>query len=253
MKTSNATFTRVQAAHRIWAARNFPDTTADQTLQGMMEELGELAAAENLGDKEDAVGDVLIYALHHANLIGVELGVIAAEAIWRAGKAQHMYVFSATMESWALRNAVVALGRLAHARLKRAQGILMEEDHALNEIIALGDIVGAMELMAIRLSTQANPGSAASVLAKVWDGIVSKRDWKADAVDGGGHSHVPDAPMPEPGTAPKPGAFGPNPHACFHPGCDYDFTIRGAVAYKMGQQDSCAEHFDPNWRDEERA
>jgi len=177
------TFSRCQAAHRPWALHNFPLTTADQTLQGMVEELGELAGATSMEDVMDAVGDVLIYALHHANIIGVDLGQISRSE--RRSIAQCVATDSQLVLGMALNHAIVGLGRMSHARLKRAQNIRKDENHNATEVEGLAAVVAAMHLTALALGS-----TGAKALAGVWDGIVSKRDWKADATKGGGHTHL---------------------------------------------------------------
>jgi len=202
-------FKRVQTEHRIWAAHNFPDTTADQTLQGMVEELGELASAKTSADKADAVGDVLIYAIHHASILSLDASVIGRSSVAEAKLCVNMLTPSpAQLEASALRLGVSSLGRLAHARLKAAQGIRADEDHAAAEVASLGGVIGAMELMALSLGT-----TAGLTLAAVWDGIVAKRDWKADNIKGTGA-----------------GVFGPSPELCAT--CDADLTTVGAIAYR---------------------
>jgi len=66
---------RIQAEHKIWVDRNFPNAPDYHSLIGAMEELGELSHAwlkreqgirGNQHDEEarDAIGDIFIYLLH---------------------------------------------------------------------------------------------------------------------------------------------------------------------------------------------
>lgn len=240
------TIRRCQEEHRPWAAHNFPNTTADQTLQGMMEELGELASADDHRDRADAVGDVLIYALHHANRIGVDLATVSEGAITEALRTAELVGSRTVCFNSGLMAAMAALGRLAHARLKRAQGIRKGEDHDATEVASLGRVVGAMELVSLALGE-----TASHYLALTWDGIVKKRDWKVDDALGGDHDHrttdylasvaaarqepfdqmVPaDVAFGAPAvTAPKQTPWGASPTACT--ACGADLTQRGSVAY----------------------
>jgi len=225
-------FTRIQAAHRPWAAHNFPTATADQTLQGMMEELGELADSDIPLDQKDAVGDVLIYALHHANLIGADLLAISERELAEAEQMAQLVVGRGAQKASALRGAMGALGKLAHSRLKRAQGIRLGEDHGANEVLALGRLVGAMHLTALALGSD-----APTILTSVWDGIVAKRDWRADATLGGDHDHRTASP------------YGAAPDHCCH--CGTNLKVRGALCYQEGDEYSCEECHNPDWADHE--
>ncbi len=64
---------KIQKEHRIWQARNFGSPSAQDSLIGISEELGELSHAflkdkqgirlneDHEANMEDAVGDLLIY------------------------------------------------------------------------------------------------------------------------------------------------------------------------------------------------
>lgn len=89
---------QLQAEHKPWAERNFPNDTPDQMLIGVMEELGELSHAFlkqaqliRRGSTEegrkvlqslerDAVGDIVIYLCAYCDLRGLSL----AECVERA-------------------------------------------------------------------------------------------------------------------------------------------------------------------------
>jgi NTP pyrophosphatase (non-canonical NTP hydrolase) len=89
---------QLQAEHKPWAKRNFPNDTPDQMLIGVMEELGELSHAFLKGAQKirkgasedglkqlqalerDAVGDIVIYLCAYCDLRGLSL----AECVERA-------------------------------------------------------------------------------------------------------------------------------------------------------------------------
>jgi NTP pyrophosphatase (non-canonical NTP hydrolase) len=78
----------IQAEHRRWLEKNFPDQLPHQPLLGLAEEVGELAHAHlkaeqrirGMEDKAvaqqakfDAVGDIFIYLLSYCNSNGIDL------------------------------------------------------------------------------------------------------------------------------------------------------------------------------------
>jgi len=71
-----------------WQTKNFPDATIEDTIDGMLEELGELCHAtlkgrqgirgmddqeKVLAARKDAVGDMMLYLLHYMRLSGEDL------------------------------------------------------------------------------------------------------------------------------------------------------------------------------------
>ena len=69
------TLTEIYKEHGIWEAKNFPDSTADDNILGIIEEIGELAHAilkqkqgirtneNHTADIRDAVADIMIFLL----------------------------------------------------------------------------------------------------------------------------------------------------------------------------------------------
>lgn len=77
----------LQAAHKEWLYRNFPNQKPHEPLLGLAEEVGELAHAHLKHDqgirsfdqnrtqleKEDAVGDIFIYLMSYCNANEINL------------------------------------------------------------------------------------------------------------------------------------------------------------------------------------
>lgn len=102
----------IQAEVEEWSRRNFGEQVSKATgqtlgslapLMGIVEENGERYAAKTEADREDAIGDTMIYLMDFANRDGMRIDELPA------GNA-----FVSTVES---------IGRLFHATLKRHQGI----------------------------------------------------------------------------------------------------------------------------------
>lgn len=78
-------FTKIQAEHREWSAKNFPDQKAHHCLLGMIEEVGELAHAQlkleqgirvnedHIEARKDAIADIALYLIGYCNYCNVEL------------------------------------------------------------------------------------------------------------------------------------------------------------------------------------
>lgn len=75
---------RIQAEHRRWVDRNFPNESLSQATLGVAEESGELAhavlkmeqgirgtEAEHRAEAKDAIGDICIYAMSVCDHLGL--------------------------------------------------------------------------------------------------------------------------------------------------------------------------------------
>jgi len=82
----------LQEKVRTWTARNFPNSEPWEPLVGVMEELGELSHAHlkqhqgirysTMLDKEDAVGDIIIYLADYCNRNKLDLDLCVYTA-WK--------------------------------------------------------------------------------------------------------------------------------------------------------------------------
>ena len=76
MTCDNESMREIQQQHHKWHDHNFPTSTAEDMLIGVVEEVGELAHAnlksrqvgENLeADERDAIGDIIIFLIGYCN------------------------------------------------------------------------------------------------------------------------------------------------------------------------------------------
>lgn len=138
-------------------------------LMGIAEEIGELACASTLEEKEDAIGDIFIYVCDYAYRVGFPLP-IGASAPRIVDVDGDLFL---GLVSWS--------GKLFHGTLKRHEGIRGFDDkykyldHCENcTTMLLGYLEAYADLAGIDLLTIAN---------KVW-ADVSQRDWKNSPQDG---------------------------------------------------------------------
>jgi NTP pyrophosphatase (non-canonical NTP hydrolase) len=81
-------FTKIQAEHKEWSAKNFPDQKAHHCLLGMIKEVGELAHAQlkleqgirvnedHIAARRDAIADIALYLIGFCNYNKIDLGVL---------------------------------------------------------------------------------------------------------------------------------------------------------------------------------
>ena len=147
-----------------WADHNFGRVIDPlRPLAGMMEELGELAEAvirEDQDEIKDALSDLVIFACQFAARANVPLPASTSER-------------PVNREDPMLR-MIIALGRVAHACLKKAEGIRSHEDHDETMRIGLQDLLYAADSRAARRGFDLE-----SEALKTWE-RVKQRDWKAD-------------------------------------------------------------------------
>lgn len=141
-------------------------------LMGIVEELGELAEAlvgENKAAAEDAVGDILVYLCDYLCREGVAWPGVRPIA---PADRQEPTV-----------GITIAVGRLYHTTLKRHQRIRGLHDpatYATARDVAVAVLVWHLEAFA-RAEFKTN---LVTVLNVVWQKVVSKRNWKANAQSG---------------------------------------------------------------------
>ncbi|HZC29942.1 MAG TPA: hypothetical protein VE261_00380 [Gaiellaceae bacterium] len=162
-ETREEFWSRLQREQAIWVAHNFGNRPAYQPLLGIVEELGELAEAKTADDKADAVADVMIFMSDYCNALGI--GDVNMAALVAAADRE------ASMSS-----TVVIVGRLAHAALKREQGIRGDRsEHERAIARELAHIIANMQMRAGSLGT-----SLEKLVAGVW-ARVRERNWKCRA------------------------------------------------------------------------
>ncbi len=156
-----ASWEELAVAVNNWSMANFGSQSGLGLLMpllGIVEEVGEYDEALTLEDKEDAIGDILIFALDYAKRAGMDLSDIP---IW----SDHI---SYCPNKW--------VSKLAHARLKRFQKIRgMENISAfrVKEKEAIAGLFGACEGLAHSLGSD----GAFEIACKTFINVVAKRKW----------------------------------------------------------------------------
>lgn len=125
-------------------------------LLGMCEEVGELGSADTPEDREDALGDILIFLMDYCYRAGVDLSSLHHDS-------DYIGV-----------SVAAAVGKLHHVQLKRLQRIRGMEDTAVFrsvQLTAVKDVVFAVD----RQTPVA--ADAFDIARAVWNTVVSKRQW----------------------------------------------------------------------------
>ena len=164
-----------------WARRNFGSPGAYQPMLGLIEEIGEYFAADELAfvrdkqeKKEDAIADQVIYALNLADECGIQLGDI---------------IKIAYPQNFTERQLLGALALCSRAVLKHDQGI-RGFDHAKRRVT----METGLRVWASWAQSQCGMMLAIPLYGcarRVWDDIVSKRDWKKNPVTAASQEQTP--------------------------------------------------------------
>jgi len=156
---------RVQAEHKPWQKRNFPDQQAWQPLLGIVEELGELDDAISADDFKgvlDSIADVMIYIVNYSNLRG-----------WNV---QHMWDLRASIDD---QDPLGMIGKLCHHHLKWSQGIRgPAAKHESESQRVLRGVLAYLEHVLQGAQDEADSATVPSITLDVWVNEVSKRDWR---------------------------------------------------------------------------
>ncbi len=134
---------RVQMENGAWAKRNFWDSEFQGIAAEIVEELGSLRGESYLAEE---VREITRQILHK-----------------RLG---HLLPFIGMVEE---------MGELAHALLKKQQGIRIDEDHDA----AAKDAYADLRIYGFDFCNRMDWDDEV-VVVEVWDGVVKKRDWIAD-------------------------------------------------------------------------
>lgn len=159
---------KLQEELKPWVLHNFGERPTHQALLGITEEYGELISAHKESEIKDAVADMVIYIADYANSNGIELPDTGARRKSLETPVSNLVQYMA-----------VPLGRLAHAHLKKEQGIRKNEDHDANKVEALGELLHLLNSYSFMCGF-----SLGDVVYDVWS-RVKQRDWKKDAAKGG--------------------------------------------------------------------
>lgn len=160
------TLVKLQAQQSVWADRNFGDCEVWHPFAGIVEEVGELCRALDALPSHsaivDAIADSVIYMAHFCTLNGWELN--------------YLYVTRQKYSSIRPYFWTVELGKLAHGFLKREQGIRGDcQEHNVEIRDALRGLLGLLHWTAMKYDVD-----LIETTWRVWDTVVSKRDWLAN-------------------------------------------------------------------------
>lgn len=165
---------RMQAELAEWQRKNFGSAPPTYMALGMAEELGELAAGATEADHDDAIGDILIYAMQFATVNRLSMDSIFTFA------GDHDDPDDADSEEMQKRGSeyvCIGVGLACHVALKSEQGIRgFPELKRLGAFAALATIVVGLSMLAGSELGGILNDTAARVLA---------RDWTAAPADGG--------------------------------------------------------------------
>lgn len=195
------TFDRWQERANIWVRRNFPDSGASEQFLGIVEEVGEFAAAAckrltAIREKdsavalaaefemEDAIGDICIYLVNYCNFRDIEISHWVRVAGLGAGAIEDFQAFveldrEPSLKGFAAQDIVRWLGTLAHAQLKTRQGIRGSEDeHRKTEINAVVELFVSLAHVCNEIAADLS-----TIIAKTSDHVFA-RDWITNPTNG---------------------------------------------------------------------
>jgi NTP pyrophosphatase (non-canonical NTP hydrolase) len=160
----------VQIEHRQWADENFGTGTEETrkwlpfgAFSGIVEEIGEYFAADEIAKQADALADTTIYLIDLCGRMGIQLADVLADE-------------NGEFVPQDLRDCIQCiLGKIAHAMLKSAQGIRNAENHAQELRTGIRSLVAWLELEADLL----NCDLLDELLPEVWSSV-KRRNWVAD-------------------------------------------------------------------------
>ena len=200
------TLAEIQAEVREWSKKNFNDTPtklpkmyglglhyvrlgALAPLMGITEEVGELFESRTDVGRYDAVADAMIYLCDFAAFVGVPLRQYQIEVIIRKNREDETSIQIDTFAPHAYDGSIIAVGKLNHIVLKHHQGIRGFEE----PVVYRQELDHVCQVLMAELWWSAacfTDETGMEILNNTWTNIVSKRDWKADSKEGGGHSHA---------------------------------------------------------------
>ena len=169
--TDSETLHSLQTLQRPWINHNFPNHKPWHPLLGLVEEFGEFAAAGTDADRADAVADVMIFAADYCTSMGWKLS-----DIWTESNSAEIINGVQSVKERLETAVLINLGKLCHAHLKQVQGIRVEEDWTIEGRLALAKLFALLREM--------SGVDAVAAAKRVWDGVVSKRDWVRNPVNG---------------------------------------------------------------------
>lgn len=111
----------MQAEAKEWTKRNFPNQPSYHPLLGMVEELGEFCEAKNESDVQDALADFMIFTTNFCTHCSLSISALWQQRFTSLPSTDSAPFPAAAMP--ALQMLHIAVGRIAHHRLKYEQKI----------------------------------------------------------------------------------------------------------------------------------
>jgi hypothetical protein len=143
-------------------------------LMGIMEEVGELFGSKEPADRNDAIGDIAVYLCDYC----------CRECIQWPIRIE----LTPVEKMDPVTGLVVYLGRLYWCHLKRLQRIRGMHQPVIFRSARLGALHGFIWHLEEMAREESNT-DLLTLLNKTWNNVVKKRDWNANAANGGGHTH----------------------------------------------------------------
>jgi hypothetical protein len=161
---------QMQEEQKPWVKHNFGDRPSWMPFFGVIEELGEREDALELHPTVrhekvvDALADAMIFSLDYCSAMGWNMAVL-----WDASMTYgHCRV-----------NLLSSLGKVAHAHLKQAQGIRVEENHDAEGRQGMIHFLVHLRMFAVQEKID-----LVDETYRVWQ-KVKLRDWKKDPAHAG--------------------------------------------------------------------
>lgn len=184
-KTQETPFTldRLQEEVRPWQAHNFGERPWRWPLLGLIEEIGELAEAEDLPKLVDALADIMVFAADLSNALNFRL----AEIFERGDKLVDEQISNGgdiDPPPWSQLQ-----GRLAHHLLKSEQGIRgTHEQHVASIERLLADVMAGVHITSHSHElVEEDSIDVLEITRQTW-AKVRLRDWTKDKLTAGGHA-----------------------------------------------------------------
>ncbi len=187
MKSIKKVLKQLQTEHKAWAERNFPGAPDTQSFFGMVEELGEMADSLTLimykdskgfDHFKDAIADIIIFMAHFANANNIDMSEFNSDI---SENMKNGFGIGSILK--VILHLQSAIGQVAHAHLKKEQGIRIGEDHngkirqGLENIVALLKYL-IEDFFEVYIEGIRNGVILADVVWDTWQ-EVKKRDWIA--------------------------------------------------------------------------
>lgn len=194
----------VQRAHTVWQNANFKPQPYHRLLWGMVEEMGELfhsslksaqnirkTPAQHLSDAIDALGDIGIYSIGFCTSLGIPYSeAVAPRAINLAalklkGMEDTFFAEGDRESKHGLEETPRTIRRLKSVVISMGHLVSSTFDSIQERKLAFSDFIRSVD----NLSRHVSGYGVWYHTFNTWESVVSKRDWVANPMTGGEHTH----------------------------------------------------------------